>query len=671
MTLVGEVRSGAERNVGFVALRVGDLRHRLAVFGDRKWERFGASNAGSFDKIALRWENALGGPLSPDNPVGMGFKTGLRAPHLENPDDLLDGPSAVAFPACTAPMRAEWRPRSSKLGTYDAKWLRSCWPYFPEDFDWSHFNAAPPLLQTGYFDGNERWELSGVFEKPRGGHLPDLRPRAFVLRTKEAGGELVEVMLRLDTISFDASAGKAGQVTLVYRGLVETKDDDASDFSLAFVTRDAPGRKPMTTAEARRKLHATLVARGLVAPDAPVTTEAANQAEGPELSLADVYARLGAQLASAEAARREPPAPLPSPSSGEPTIPQGVNPVIPQGVKKPAVPRGVAEPEMIARWKRTDAVVVPVLAPMPEPAAPEPTVLERILAEGPLAGRDLGNVDLSGADLSGHDLTGTLLVGAKLVGTNLSDACLVRAQLVGADLTEASLLDADLTEADLTAATLDRAVFTRAKLDRTSLDGVKANGTRFADVTGDHTSFVAAALLGAIFDGAKLSALELTKAELEGVSFRDAELGDLRLYDAKGLDVVFDRAKLEKARADGASLPRVSFKEASLEGSIWERAVLEGALFEGAKAKGTLFVRAVLDGAIFRKAEVPGASFRKASMRGANALKANFMRSTFEAADLEGADFRGANLYQAETWRAKTSGTRWDLALLGGTKLAT
>ncbi len=674
VTLVGEVRSGAERNVGFVALRVGDLRHRLAVFGARKWERFGASNAGSFDKIALRWENALGGPLSPDNPVGMGFKTGLRPPHLEHPDDILDGPSAVAFPACTAPMRAEWRPRSSKLGTYDAEWLRSSWPFFPEDFDWSHFNAAPPLLQTGYLEGDERWELSGVFEKPRSGTLPALRPRAFVLRTKEAGGELVEVMLRLDTVSFDSSAGKAGQVTLVYRGLLETRDDDASDLTLAFVTRDLPEHKPMTAAEARRKLHATLVARGLVAPDAPVVLESANQASEPEMSLADVYARLGQKLSAAEAARREAPAPSPKTSASlpAPQIPQGVNPVVPQRVTPASAPRGVTQPEMIARWKRTDAVVAPVmLTPGEVPAAPEATVLERILAEGPLAGRDLGSIDLSGADLTGHDLTRTLLVGAKLVGTNLSDTKLVGAQLVGADLSDAILLDADLTEADLTGATLDRAAFTRAKLDRAAFDGVKATGTRFADVTGEHASFVAAILLGAIFDGAKLGALELTKAEIEGVSFRDAELPNLRLYDVKGLDVVFERAKLDKARADGASLPRVSFKDASLEGSIWERAVLEGALFEGAKAKGTLFVRAMLDGAVFRKAEVTGATFRKASLRGANALKANFMRSSFEGADLEGADFRGANLYQAETWRAKTKGARWELAIVAGTKMAT
>ena len=46
------------------------------------------------------------------------------------------------------------------------------------------------------------------------------------------------------------------------------------------------------------------------------------------------------------------------------------------------------------------------------------------------------------------------------------------------------------------------------------------------------------------------------------------------------------------------------------------------------------------------------------------------MKSTFQGADLSDADFTGANLYAAETWRATLEGTRFDEAIVAGTKLA-
>ena len=51
-------------------------------------------------------------------------------------------------------------------------------------------------------------------------------------------------------------------------------------------------------------------------------------------------------------------------------------------------------------------------------------------------------------------------------------------------------------------------------------------------------------------------------------------------------------------------------------------------------------------------------------------LKANLFEGLFEAADLSHADLRGANLFGAEFWKAETSSTRLDQAILTRTKLA-
>src|SRR5205085_1167266 len=158
-------------NVGVVSFSLGGLSKRVAAFGARTWGPSGASTPQKFDGIAMRWEHALGGALSADNPIGIGFKTRLAAPQLEDPDALVRGPSSVAPPACLAPVHASWRPRAEKIGTYGKKWLETRWPYFPEDFDWAYFNAAAPTMQIEYPEGDERWTLAGFGGAPMSGRL--------------------------------------------------------------------------------------------------------------------------------------------------------------------------------------------------------------------------------------------------------------------------------------------------------------------------------------------------------------------------------------------------------------------------------------------------------------------------------------------------------------------
>ncbi len=41
-----------------------------------------------------------------------------------------------------------WTQRYSKIGNYKGNYLKERWPWFPKDFDWGYFNAAP----AGYAD---------------------------------------------------------------------------------------------------------------------------------------------------------------------------------------------------------------------------------------------------------------------------------------------------------------------------------------------------------------------------------------------------------------------------------------------------------------------------------------------------------------------------------------
>ena len=64
--------------------------------------------------------------------------------------------SADGEPAGFGPLNKMGPQRSSKLGTYEDNWLKERWPWFPLDFSWEYYNAAPKNMQvSGYLRGDE------------------------------------------------------------------------------------------------------------------------------------------------------------------------------------------------------------------------------------------------------------------------------------------------------------------------------------------------------------------------------------------------------------------------------------------------------------------------------------------------------------------------------------
>jgi hypothetical protein len=164
-----------------VSLKVGPLRKRIRVFGDRMWRTglgFSSTRPSPFDTMPLVWERAYGGTDPADetsadmrNPVGLGFSAPeaedpdgeFWLPNLEDPSNLISGLRASPPPACFAPVAAHWEPRRSFAGTYDEQWQQERAPYLPLDFDPRFFQLAPPgLVATDYLSGGELVEIEGA-----------------------------------------------------------------------------------------------------------------------------------------------------------------------------------------------------------------------------------------------------------------------------------------------------------------------------------------------------------------------------------------------------------------------------------------------------------------------------------------------------------------------------
>jgi uncharacterized protein YjbI with pentapeptide repeats len=578
--------------VSNVELRMGNLRRRIAVFGDRKWGGFGLEGQPArFEKMPLRWERAMGGPLSEDNPVGRGFKSGVLAPNLERPEALARTRDDRPEPACFAPVSSGWKARRSKTGTYDAAWMRERWPYLPADFDWSHFNAAPPEQQVPYLRGDERFAVVGVRPGGRGfeGQLPGMRPRVFAQRTEDVGGDFFEVLLRLDTAWIDADDGK---LVLVWRGLYATPDDDSPDVAALFVD--------VEHGEAARPLE-------------------------------QVRERFLARIAAAEL--------LPLGAMASPGEPE-------QGAsgERPPLPRGPAAPsraQVLARLAAGESLAGADLSGVD-------------LAGAELAGADLTGAILAGASLADAVLDRAKLAGAVLAGAHVDRASLVEADLAGADLTGAALARAKLDKAALGGAVLDgvrasgasfvearaeRASFVGARLDDATLDRAALGAADFS-----RAELVGASLRGAVLDDVRLYAARGDTARLDGASMARARADQASLRQAS-----FTRVSAPQSVWEGADLRGATFAEATLPDALFPRANLDEATLAKATATGASFRRASLKRARCVRANLMKAAFERADLteadlRGANLYQAETWRAKTGHVDLTAANVTGTKL---------------------------
>ncbi len=575
----------------------------------------------------------LGEVFADDDPDGELLYGGDFAPYKPHVDVTLVGAGAAQAQdaqlelgslRCSVPAGAEPGPlhpfksaRSALLGSYDDAWVLRRWPHFPEDFDYSFFNCAPPAQRMERLRGDEQLRLTALhpvhpsFET----RLPGVTLRAFVQYSRSEALRFSELELTLDTCHIDL---ETNELQLVWRGHLPTSNDLAPEIACFYACVDRLAA-PMSLRSARERFAQALEERELDTGERAAAT-------------AGLPRRLG--LVSSEE--------------------QGRRAAFKQALR-----------EQIA--------VAPTSA-RPEP--PElPTLnraeVEHLIASGAsLEDADLTACDLSGLDLEGKNLNGALLTGADLSRCNLRGAQLIasvlnQARLVGADLTGADLAEANLARSELRGAQLGDAQLRDADLSRAVCSG--ANFQR-AELSG-------ADLSKSILDDCDLSFCNLSGADLSQASaakanFREATLEATVAYSLVAPDSSFDAAKAPGLRADECDLSRASLCQIQAEGASFQEATLHGACFDQARLDDASFAHAALGGARLRRARARTASFRHATLCDADLRGADFMQSSFERADLRRADLRASSLFEAETLDAELEGVLLDQATTAGSLLS-
>lgn len=168
-----------------VGLKVGSMVKSFNVFGNRYWESgrvsIGPGYAGNFISMPISYDNAFGGVdnFHEDeskhrtyvwNPVGKGFHENLSGelvdgtpmPNTEELNKAITMPHQSYKPMSFSAMGRNFKSRYPLAGTYNQQWLDSQAPFWPDDFDYRYFQAAPPDQQISYPVGGEEVVLRNL-----------------------------------------------------------------------------------------------------------------------------------------------------------------------------------------------------------------------------------------------------------------------------------------------------------------------------------------------------------------------------------------------------------------------------------------------------------------------------------------------------------------------------
>jgi len=167
-----------------VSLRVGSVRKSFWVFGDRKWDggiTIFPTDPEPFVTQRISYDYAYGGcdfdDEAPDksstyraNPIGVGFHPlrptrqlkGKPLPTTSATSQAITDTEGKHRPLAFGPVGRNFDPRLRFAGTYDQEWLDHRAPFWPDDFSYRYFQAAPEDQQTVFLDGDEEVVLENL-----------------------------------------------------------------------------------------------------------------------------------------------------------------------------------------------------------------------------------------------------------------------------------------------------------------------------------------------------------------------------------------------------------------------------------------------------------------------------------------------------------------------------
>lgn len=657
-----------------VSIGVGDYFKSLAVFGDRRWE-WGALGASPgepepFVTMPLGWERAYGAPDSRANPVGRGgdVRSGAPLPNVEHIGQRIAQPTHRPAPAGFGPIATTWQPRFGKAGTYDDAWLATRWPWFPADFDWSFFNAAPPDQQFASLRGDEGL----AFENMHPDHpvfrcrLPGVAARAFLRRAHDGEETHDEVPLRLDTVWADVAAEK---LILVWRGMTRVRGPRLREIAAMYGVLE-----PLDAPE-DAEIHLAALAKGMTSGpngeqpgSATVDTDKAREDALARIAkLRGLTDGLGAAAEQLVKAAGGDPARLRS--RALPDDPLAMLDAAIAALKASNPEKGQ---QLEDRLKDIDAKAGEA-APKTQRQMPW---TRELVAAALAAGESLAKAKLDGLNLAALDFGGADLSDATLLGANLNDARLDQARLAGADLgksvlTHASFAGADLSRANFAGAAVASASFADARVDAAVFVKLDLSGADFSGAAGEAADFTECVLDGASFVGARLPSAKFTSVRASAADFSAAVLRAADFAAARAPGIVMRGADLTNLRANrGADFTDGQFARIDAPRSIWQQATLDRANFDGAVLSQAQLPEVSLRDARIDRAHLEGANFDDAILAGARITNSNLLRASFTRADLTGCVIQGCNLYGAGLLDATLEGASFEGSMVVLTLLA-
>jgi uncharacterized protein YjbI with pentapeptide repeats len=705
-----------------VGLQIGPIGKTLHVFGDRFWKRKAGvlktiSAPLPFTEMDVSYENAFGGPDYKKNPLGKGHapiktdkgKMVQPLPNIEDPRDLIDSPKKKPEPAGFAPIDLTWPQRFDKAGTYDQKWLRERFPGLAEDMDWTFFNAAPEGQHIdGFFKGDEPFEIKGMHpEKPLvQANLPGLKSRCFINQKTDQSEQFKEIETRLDTVWLFPHAGKG---IVIYRAVVEVRNDDAEDVLHMLIAYERVHDEPRTFEHYREaflkrideeKGHLYVLDEKDLIPPGEKSGFAALMEEVGEKE----ESVLAQNLARRAKRERE--------KARERIKNLGLDPdqFIPKN--PPESPLfsidNLAEIEQFAKKAEADA--------MAKKASMEENLRKRLAAQGmdydavmeqarksgggpPKFSAEKQIQRLRAAGFSNPEMEKKLSQAEEAIKKAYrqfahhfppaplpppEEAARMREALVagytegksfaGQDLTGADLANLDLKNIDLKDALLEGANLSGADLSGADLSGcvlarADLTGARFAGAKMAEACLGAANLTRANFSGAELSKTAFGKADLTDADLSGATMDGADFMEAKLPGATLSRTTLKETLFYENDLRRTVFEEADLSRSQFINADIEAADFSGAKLGSAVFVgvrgaKTVFKGAdmtkacaaseaCFAGADLRGTLLNQAGLRGSDFSGANFEGARLEMADLSECNLKEANFYRAFARQAR------------------
>ncbi len=695
---------GREKSIGCsVKVRLGNIEKELYVYGERFWNAGAPSEPVSFNSMKIDWEHAYGGEGFEKNPLGRGFRpvnikdmTVQLLPNVLYPDERILSPEKQHEPASFSPVDFSWPQRFSKAGTHDDKWLKEDFPGFAPDIDWTIFNCAQPDQWLEHpLKTDENFQIHNMHpEKPIiTGILPGFSARCFINRIKGDGESFDEIPQRLTTVWFFPHAERA---ILVYQGLCEVSDEDASDISHIVIGAENLGEQKhkehyldvmrLRLDKEKGPLYALrdsdLLPDGLETINAEVAEDKA-MFEGEGLIRRNLGKRAALETEKARAIvagygldpdlhgprTPKPEEPLPDLEH----LPEYMDKLFAEAeeqkklaeegkirslneteglFKKMGMDFNVIREEVERRPKgppdfsaRAQIDALKVLADKLRSQGIEPVEIDAYLADEAFCKRLYeGEEKLKEAyRINAHNQDAAPAMPDEKSQT-------VRESVMKAHSEKHALSGADLTGADLSGLDLKGADFEDSFLESVNFTGANLEGCNFRNAVLAHAALNEARLDDAVFGGANLGGALLVNAKANRADFSEAILAqaDLRSASFSGALLTgadFSGAKFGNTDFSGVQAKMVTFFETDLAGLILKGANLDKCNFLRVKLNGVDFTAASLVSAVFLEVNAGAVNFMSADMTNVRFVqKCSFDKSDFSGAILNNANLRGTSL---------------------------